>query len=463
MRSTFSKRRSDRRNSLESSSEPFRRYRRGVSPDELILVSLAMSPDQSILVSLAITVGLAVGCQLIAPALKIPALVLLLPAGFIAGNLLPTMNPTEVFGDAFSPLVNIAVGLILFHGGLELVEERVDRPDNRIIRRLVILGALITWACASGAINALLDLPSTVLAVLLGAIVIVSGPTVIGPLLAFAKPQIRIRRILAWEGTLIDPIGALIAVVVFQYVQPDQAGQVAQVGSGLIPVSEGFLTSIVVGITGGFCGLALIWVGMRLAGSVKILGTQVLLGAVVVTTALTDAVRTDSGLVAAIIMGMLAPVLARERLTAVKPFFDTVVSFAIGVLFISISALVTYAQVGEILLPSLGVVAVLVLVIRPASVLVLTVGTTLTFRERLYIGCIAPRGIVAAATASSFSVSLLASNVPGAEKLLPVTFVIIAGTVMIYSAIAVPMSILLKVRDVEEERDPAGLPPVPLS
>lgn len=461
MRSRFSKRRSDRRNSLESSSEPFRRYRRGVSPDELILVSLVMTTDQSILVALAIIVGLAVGCQLIAPALKIPALVLLLPAGFIAGNLLPTMNPTEVFGDAFSPLVNIAVGLILFHGGLELVEERVDRPDNRIIRRLVILGALITWACASGAINALLDLPSVALAVLLGAIVIVSGPTVIGPLLAFAKPQLRIRRILAWEGTLIDPIGALIAVVVFQYVQAEATGSGGASGR-VLAGSEGFLTSIAVGITGGFCGLALIWVGMRLAGSVKILGTQVLLGAVVVTTALTDAVRTDSGLVAAIIMGMFTPVVARERVTAVKPFFDTVVSFAIGVLFISISALVTYPQVGEILLPSLGVVAVLVLVIRPASVLLLTVGTTLTFRERLYIGCIAPRGIVAAATASSFSVSLLASNVPGAEKLLPITFVILAGTVMIYSAIAVPMSTLLKVRDVQEERDPAGLPPVPL-
>lgn len=461
MRSRFSKRRSDRRNSLESSSEPFRRYRRGVSPDELILVSLVMTTDQSILVALAIIVGLAVGCQLIAPALKIPALVLLLPAGFIAGNLLPTMNPTEVFGDAFSPLVNIAVGLILFHGGLELVEERVDRPDNRIIRRLVILGALITWACASGAINALLDLPSVALAVLLGAIVIVSGPTVIGPLLAFAKPQLRIRRILAWEGTLIDPIGALIAVVVFQYVQAEATGSGGASGR-VLAGSEGFLSSIAVGITGGFCGLALIWVGMRLAGSVKILGTQVLLGAVVVTTALTDAVRTDSGLVAAIIMGMFTPVVARERVTAVKPFFDTVVSFAIGVLFISISALVTYPQVGEILLPSLGVVAVLVLVIRPASVLLLTVGTTLTFRERLYIGCIAPRGIVAAATASSFSVSLLASNVPGAEKLLPITFVILAGTVMIYSAIAVPMSTLLKVRDVQEERDPAGLPPVPL-
>lgn len=461
MRSRFSKRRSDRRNSLESISEPFRRYRRGVSPDELILVSLVMTTDQSILVALAIIVGLAVGCQLIAPALKIPALVLLLPAGFIAGNLLPTMNPTEVFGDAFSPLVNIAVGLILFHGGLELVEERVDRPDNRIIRRLVILGALITWACASGAINALLDLPSVALAVLLGAIVIVSGPTVIGPLLAFAKPQLRIRRILAWEGTLIDPIGALIAVVVFQYVQTEATGPGAASGR-VLAGSEGFLASIAVGITGGFCGLALIWVGMRLAGSVKILGTQVLLGAVVVTTALTDAVRTDSGLVAAIIMGMFTPVVARERVTAVKPFFDTVVSFAIGVLFISISALVTYPQVGEILLPSLGVVAVLVLVIRPASVLLLTVGTTLTFRERLYIGCIAPRGIVAAATASSFSVSLLASNVPGAEKLLPITFVILAGTVMIYSAIAVPMSTLLKVRDVQEERDPAGLPPVPL-
>lgn len=409
---------------------------------------------EQILVGIAIIVGLAVACQLLAPTLRTPALVLLLPAGFIAGIIFPSVDAIAILGDAFSPLVNIAVGLILFHGGLELVEERVDRPDKKIIRRLIFFGALITWCCATWAAYMFLGLP-TELAVLLGAIVIVSGPTVVAPLLAFARPQMRIRRILAWEGTLIDPVGALVAVIVFQGVQLTSEPSVAD-------AVMSFVTSITIGVAGGLIGLALIWLGMLMAGPSKVLGTQVLLGVVIVTTALTDAVSDDSGLVAAVLMGMVAPLIDRERLAAVKPFFDTVVSFTIGVLFIAISALVTPESLNGLILPALGMVAVLVLVVRPVSAYILTVGTTLTNRERFYIGWMAPRGIVAAATASSFSATLIAANVPGAEKLLPATFVIIAGTVLFYSATAVPMAKLLKVQDVEEVVEPADLPPLDL-
>jgi len=380
--------------------------------------------------------------------------VLLLPAGFIAGIVFPSANASEILGEAFSPLVNIAVGLILFHGGLELVEERVDRPDKKIIRRLIFIGALVTCASASWAAYAFLGLPPE-LAVLLGAIVIVSGPTVVAPLLAFAKPQMRIRRILAWEGTLIDPVGALVAVIVFQGVQLTSEPTV-------FDAVNRFVMSILIGVVGGLIGLAMIWLGMLLAGPSKVLGTQVLLGAVIATTALTDAVSDDSGLVAAVIMGMVVPLIDRERLAAVKPFFDTVVSFAIVVLFISISALVSPSSLQGLVLPTLGIVALLVLVVRPVTAYVLTARSTLTSRERLYIGWMAPRGIVAAATASSFSATLIAANVPGAEKLLPATFVIIAGTVLFYSATAVPMAKLLKVRDVEEVAEPADLPPLTL-
>ncbi len=177
-----------------------------------------MVDKEEILTGIAIIVGLAVTCQLLAPKLRIPALVLLLPAGFLAGVVFPSVDPMGIFGSAFTPLVNIAVGLILFHGGLELVEEQLVRKDRRIIQRLIFIGSLITWACASAAFYFLLGVSSQV-ALLLGAIVIVSGPTVVGPLLDFVKPEIRIRRILAWEGTLIDPVGALIAVIVFQAIQ----------------------------------------------------------------------------------------------------------------------------------------------------------------------------------------------------------------------------------------------------
>ncbi len=403
-----------------------------------------MSANQ-ILTGIGIIVGLAVICQLVAPYLRVPALVLLLPAGFIAGILCSDVDPLAIFGNAFTPLVNIAVGLILFHGGLELVEDRVERTDRRIVHRLIWIGSLITWTCATLAAYFLLGV-SDQLALLLGAIVIVSGPTVVGPLLSFVKPDKRIRRILAWEGTLIDPVGALIAVIVFEAVQA--------LGAPTLSGALGhFLESILIGAAGGVIGLGLIWLGLRLAGPNRLLGTQVLLGTVILVTALTDVVSDDSGLVAAVSMGMVAPLIVKQRLEHVKPFFDTIVTFSIGVLFVAISSLVTPGSLKGLVWPSLAIVALLVLVVRPGLALLLTIRTTLKFRERMFIGWMAPRGIVAAATAASFSATLISANFPGAEKLLPVTFVIIAGTVVFYSATAVPMATLLKVRVPESGAD----------
>ncbi|MFA7265813.1 MAG: cation:proton antiporter, partial [Candidatus Nanopelagicales bacterium] len=199
--------------------------------------------SEEVFVGIAIIVGLAAACQLIAPKLKIPALVLLLPAGFIAGNAFDAVDPTAIFGVAFTPLVQIAVGIILFHGGLELVEERLVKQDRTIIFRLVLVGALITLAAATVTVALFLGV-NTQISLLLGAIFVVSGPTVVGPLLAFARPNARVRRILAWEGTLIDPVGALIAVLVFQAVQ---ASEEPSVGLAI----QLFAKAIVIGVIGG--------------------------------------------------------------------------------------------------------------------------------------------------------------------------------------------------------------------
>ena len=407
---------------------------------------------EEVFVGIAIIVGLAVTCQLIAPKLKIPALVLLLPAGFAAGNLFEVVDPNAIFGVAFTPLVQIAVGIILFHGGLELVEERLVKQDRRVILRLVLVGALVTLAGATVTVGLLIGV-SPQIALLLGAIFVVSGPTVVGPLLAFAKPNARVRRILAWEGTLIDPVGALIAVLVFQAVQAAE-----EPGVGL--AIQKFAQAVVIGLIGGLIGLALVWIGMKLAGPSRILGTEVLLFAVVIATAGTNAVSDDSGLVAAVVMGMVAPLLVKGRVEEVKPFFDTIVNASIGVLFISISALVTPASLEGLILPCLGVVALLVLVLRPATALLLTFRSGLTLRERTFVGWMAPRGIVAASTAASFSAALVALGVPDSEVLLPVTFLVIVGTVVFYSATAVPMAALLGLREVDTQTP--DIPDMPL-
>ncbi len=403
-----------------------------------------MSPEE-VFTGVALIAGIAVACQVLAPRIRVPALLLLLPAGFLAGNLFDSVDPLAIFGDSFTSLVNIAVALILFHGGMELFTAPTIGKDHRIVRRLLTVGALITWAGAALAAHLFLGLPGPV-ALLFGAILIVSGPTVVGPLLEFARPQSRIRRILMWEGTLIDPVGALIAVIFFQGLRAADEAEVAR-GAARFAVSVG------VGVTAAAVGLALIWVGLWLAGSNRLLGTQVLFGAVIVAAGFASAIAEDSGLLAAVLMGLATPLLVRRRLedhfTSVMPFFDVLVGISISVLFVAISALVTPQSLRGLVLPCMAIVAVLVLVVRPATALLLTYRSGLSLNDRLFIGWMAPKGIVAAATAAGFSATLIDTGTEGARELLPATFLIIAGTVAVYSVTATPMAKLLGVRSAE--------------
>lgn len=398
-----------------------------------------------IFTGIALITGIAVACQVVAHKLRLPALLFLLPAGFLAGIAFDPVNPIAIFGEAFSPLVNVTVAVILFSGGIELSEAPLPRHDRRIMIRLIWLGALITWAAGSLAAHYLLGLPAPI-AILLGAILIVSGPTVVGPLLAYVRPQPRVRRILAWEGTVIDPVGALVAVCVFQAVR---AATQPTVGQGLLHFSASVLT----GLLFAAVGAALIWLGLRLTGDNGLLGTEVLIGSVVLAAGLANAVSDDAGLVTGVVMGLVTPLLNSRPLAEIRPFFDTLVSLSIGVLFVAISSLVSPASLAGVLLPGLGVAAVLILIARPVGVLLATARTTLPPRERAFIAWVAPRGIVAASTAASFSTGL---DVPGSDELLPATFVVIAATVGLYSLTAVPVADLLRIRVTDEPSRPAA-------
>lgn len=168
----------------------------------------------------------------------------------------------------------------------------------------------------------------------------------------------------------------------------------------------------------------------------EILGTTAQLAAVIAVGAFCDVVREDSGLIAAVMMGLAVANLPRFDVPARKPFFETLVSLILGLLFISISATVTPQSLRHVVLPALGLTVVLVLVVRPLVAIVSTLGTDLTRGERGFIGWMAPRGIVAAATASTFSATLVAKGIGGASKILPTTFVVIVATVTLYGLTA---------------------------
>jgi NhaP-type Na+/H+ or K+/H+ antiporter len=390
-----------------------------------------MTTDQ-IFYGLALTVALAVGCQILAGRLRIPALILLLPVGFCAGAITDDIQPDQLLGSLFQPLVSLSVAIILFESGLGLDLRKLKGSTRSVVVRLLGVGVPITWVLAASASALFFDMSGSA-AIMLGAILIVSGPTVVGPLLAHVRPTDRVRHPLIWEGTLIDPIGGIIGALVFHGIVSG--------GLGLGEYRPGkFLGSVAVGLIAGVVGAAILWFLLRTLDLPEILGTNAMIATVVAIAAVSNVVRDDTGLIAAIVMGLVVSNVEGFDVAARRPFFETIVQLILGVLFVSISASVTPSSVKDVLLPTVGLVAVLVLVVRPLVAYLSTSRTGLTGGERAFIGWMAPRGIVAASTASAFGVTLVDQHISGAEDILPATFLTIVLTVTLYGLTAHPIA-----------------------
>jgi NhaP-type Na+/H+ or K+/H+ antiporter len=386
-----------------------------------------MTTDQ-ILFGLGLTVALAVGSQVLARQLRIPALIVLLPVGFTAGALTDQVNPVNLLGPAFQPLVSLSVALILFDAGRGL--DLRKHESRGVVTRLIVYGVPLTWAIATVMAIPLLGM-SLPAALMLGAILVVSGPTVVGPLLDFVRPAPRVRRILVSEASLIDPVGGVLGALVFTVIVAGTRGQ-------HVHVVVQFLLNIGIGLVGAAVGVALLHLLLRILRLRGALGAAAQLAAVITVAAACDIVSDDTGLVAAIGMGIAITNLPGYDLPAHGPFSETLLPLIIGVLFISISATVTPAALHGVALPVLGLVAVLVIVARPLVALLCTWRSDLKRPERAFIGWMAPRGIVAAATASSFGETLASKGIDGAERILPAAFLVIVATVTIYGLTATP-------------------------
>lgn len=390
---------------------------------------------EEVFIGLGLLLALAVGSQIVAERLRIPAIVVLLPVGFVAGAVTESVNPEELFGASFAPMVSLAVAVILFEGGLDLDLGELDGHGPRVVRRLIYLGVPITWAGA-GLLAALLLELSTGAAVMIGAILIVSGPTVVGPLLRRARPGRRLTSILGWESSTIDPIGAIVGALVFQALT-------AEVSLHLSSELRDFVASVLVGLVGGGIGTLVLWLLLEKGRLSGVLATEATIATVVAVAAGCNAALDDTGLIAAIFMGVAVANLPRVRSPEDRPFFRTLVQLIIGLLFISISATVAPESVRHVLWGSLALAAGLIVIVRPLVTLAATARTDLTVRERVFIGLMDPRGIVAASTAATFTAPLVAAGVDGAEHLLPATFLVIVATVTFYGFVAAPAARVL--------------------
>jgi NhaP-type Na+/H+ or K+/H+ antiporter len=395
-----------------------------------------MLSSDEILTGLGLVIVIGLACRLVAHSTRLPAIVVLLPAGFAAGALTDDVHPDALFGDAFQPLVSLGVGLILFEAGLRLRLHELADGAHRVVLRLIVIGVPLTAIGVTVAAHLTFGLGWGVSAVL-GAVLVVSGPTVVLPLLAFVRPSDRVRSVLKWEGVLIDPIGALLGVFAFHVVKAGADGE-RHFHAGDLALSLG------VGLVAGAIGAGVLWLLLRrLQRAAPGQTVAAALLVLVATFVAADALREDSGFLAATLMGAVMANQTELDVSGILAFHGTVVELLIAVLFVLISASVEPSQVLDLLPEGLALVAVIVLVLRPLVVALGCLGSTLTTAERGFIACLAPRGIVAASTASAFGLQLTQDGVNGADDILPISFIVIFGTVALYGLTAAPLARLL--------------------
>ncbi len=391
-----------------------------------------MSTNQ-ILLGLGLVIVLALACELVASRTRLPAIVLLLPVGFIAGAATNDVHPEALFGATFQPLVSLAVGLILFEAGLRLRLDELRGGVRKVVLRLISVGTAATAVGITLAVKLLFGI-GWGSSVVLGAILVVSGPTVVLPLLEFVRPPDRVRSILKWEGVLIDPIGALLGVVAFTAVKEGAGGHRGFHFGGM-------LVSLGTGLIVGAIAAGVLWLllsGIQRAGPRQSVAAALLSVTAAIVAA--DLIREDAGFVAASTMGIVLANQERLDVSRVLEFQGTVVKLLIGVLFVLISASVKPSTVSSLLPEGIALIAIMVIVIRPLVVAWATHVSQLRRPERAFMAWLAPRGIVAAATASAFGPALAQDGISGASKILPIAFIAIFGTVVVYGLTSAPLA-----------------------
>lgn len=377
-----------------------------------------------LLVGLASIVVLGVGAQWLSWRLQLPAILLLLCLGLAAGSLGEEFSPDALFGDLLFPAVSLSVGLVLFEGGLSL-KLRELREIGSTLRNLIILGTLVTWAIGTLAAVVCLDM-SFHLSMLLGAILVVTGPTVIGPLLRQVRPSGSVGTLLKWEGILIDPVGATLALLVFESLR--YTGSSHATTEIIFAIGRTVAIGGIVGLLGGF----FVAQALRRYWIPDFLQNPATLAVVVATFTFSNVLQAESGLLTATVMGIYLANQKSAQIGHIIEFKENIRVLLISGLFIILAGRLQLDDFRDLPVGSVLFLAIIVLVARPASVAAATISSKLAWRERAFLACVAPRGIIAAAVSSIFAFELVESGQQEAALIAPVTFMIIVGTVAIY-------------------------------
>lgn len=378
----------------------------------------------SLLFDLMLVILIGILSQWIAWRFRMPAIVVMSIAGLLVGPILGFIHPQESMGDLFGPIITFAVAIILFEGSLNLDFKEI-KGFSKPIGRIVTLGAFIAWIAGSLAAHYIAGL-SWEVAFIIGGLFIVTGPTVILPLLRQAKLKPRPAAILKWEGIVVDPFGALLAVFAFEFIK--------------FINTEVTFTTLLLFFAASLFAVFLGWAAAKIIGNAfergsipEYLKAPILFSVVIFIFVFSDEIMHETGLLAVTAMGM---VMANMRLTTlddIRHFKENISVILISGIFVMLTASLEPHVLLEIFNPRILLyVAAMMFVVRPLSIWLSTIGTDLTSREKYLVGWIAPRGIVALTVSGYFATILLENGYQDAEMLTALTFALVFSTVVFH-------------------------------
>ena len=402
--------------------------------------------DEQILMEIGLIIIFGISAQWLAWRLKMPSILLLLLFGLLAGPVLNILHPDEVLGDLLFPAVSLSVGIILFEGGMGLRLKNL-RQVRTVVQNLISVGALITIVVGTPAVHFLFGL-SWQLSILLASILVVSGPTVVTPLLRFIRPNEKVASVLRWEGILIDPIGATLAVLAFEAIKSGGAYR-----THILSMIGGVaMTLLVGGALGAIAAILLVrlisrgWIPEYLQTSMALV---MMMGMFILSNNLV----AESELMGATVMGVVLANQKKVNIEHIVEFKEQLGVLLLSFLFIVLSARVRIDELRMLGWQGFVFLAILIFIARPLAVWASTRGSNFTRKENMFMSWMAPRGIVAMSVASLFGLDLVNTGVEGAELIVPVTILVVIGTVVVYAFTAGPLARKLDL----VEKNPQGV------
>ncbi|MFC3093792.1 sodium:proton antiporter [Alteromonas sediminis] len=386
---------------------------------------------------LLVMVGLlSIACQFFAYKVKLPAILPLLIVGILIGPVFGALNADDLFGELLFPIVSLSVAIILFEGALTLKKDDIA-GHGKMVRNLCSVGVVVTWLIAAFAAHYLLSV-SWSIAFLFGAIVTVTGPTVIVPMLRSVRPNHKVANILRWEGIVIDPVGALLAVLVFEFIVSAQGA-----------LSHTFYAFGITLLTGlGFGAAAGIGLGISLKNNwiPQYLVNTAVLTVILGVFAASNVIAHESGLLTVTVAGIILANMKGVNIEGILEFKETLSVLLISGLFILLATRLDLNAIAQLGWAAAFVILAIMYIARPISVFISSWGTSLTLKELALISWIAPRGIVAAAVSALFALKLEEQGFPQSEIIVPMVFLVIITTVVVQSLTAKLVAKLLGVR-----------------